>query len=128
VPALFFYKVRVFFALENTDYRNFFGLKVPGRKKFQHENQNPDLFSGQKILPVRAIRIFCTKTGTAGKFTTEKKYVRQVYTRYPGNYPVNGWLLHSLFSGRKLFCRNFFGLKIEKSKNFPVEIFSAMNP
>jgi hypothetical protein len=68
----FFYKVRGFFALENPDCRNFSGAKVPGRKKFQHENQNPDFFRAKKVLPARTIRIFCTKTGTAGKITTEQ--------------------------------------------------------
>jgi hypothetical protein len=92
--------------------------KFPGGEIFGAKSKIRIFFRAKKILPIRAIRIFCTKTGTAEKFTTEKEYVSQVYTRYPGNYPVTGWLLHILFSGRKLYCRFFSGLKSEKSKKF----------
>jgi len=83
----FFNKVRVFFVLENPDCRIFFGPK--------------------KVLPARAIRLFCTKTGLAGKITTEQNKDSMLYIRYPGNYPVTGWLPHILFRAENFFAGFF---------------------
>jgi hypothetical protein len=50
---------------------------------------------------------FLKKSGTAGKFTTKQNTDSQLYTRYPGNYPVTGWLLHTSFSGKNIFAGSF---------------------
>jgi hypothetical protein len=101
----------------------FLARKFTGEKNSGSKTKIRIFFQAKKVLPVRVIRIFCKKTGTAEKFTTKQNNDSKLYIRYPGNYPVTGWLLHLLFFARNFFCRIFFGSNVEKSKNFPVESF-----
>jgi len=75
------------------------------------KRKNPEFFWPEIFMPVRAIRIFVRKPGTAGKLTTDTENANTVYTRIPGNYPVSGYLIDNLFSRQKFFCRNFSGME-----------------
>ena len=57
---------------------------------FFREKKNAGLFLAEKIFPARTIRIFLTKTGIAGKFTTKQNTVSKLYIRLSDNYPIIG--------------------------------------
>ena len=51
-----------------------------------------------------------------------------MYIQLLDNHPTIGWITNTFFRAENFFAGFFSGLKIEKSKNFMVEIFLAMNP
>jgi len=82
---------------------------VSGPDNFSCEKKKSGFFFGPKKFAGPADPDFLVKPGAAKKFTTEKNSGSQLYTRYPGNYPDTGYVLHTVFQAKNLFCRNFSG-------------------
>jgi len=71
----------------------------------ERKTKSPYTFLPRNFFAGRANRTFFQKPGSVQNFTTEKNPGSQVRTRYPGNYPVNQYLLHTSFSREKENCR-----------------------